>query len=150
MGDLKSRIAYIKGLAAGLNIEESSREGQLFSKIIEALDLIAEEIEELRDDYDELFEYTESIDEDLSELEDDYYETDGDTAADEEDDDVITLECPECGDITYIDPDFLDSENGQTEIYCPNCERMVFIDDQEWDTPVETIDEEEPEEEGKS
>ena len=67
MEEIKSKIAYIKGLAAGLDIDESSKEGRLFNNIIEALDTMADAIDEMQSDYDELFDYTEAIDEDLTE-----------------------------------------------------------------------------------
>ena len=72
MDDLKSRVAYLKGLAAGLGFEEASREGKLFGQIIDVIESLAEAVAELQDDYDDLVEYTEAIDEDLTDIEEDF------------------------------------------------------------------------------
>ncbi|NLZ38866.1 MAG: AraC family transcriptional regulator [Firmicutes bacterium] len=138
MNDLISRVAYLRGLAAGLGIEESSREGKLFTEIIDVIDALAEAITELEEDYAELADYTEAIDEDLNELEDDFYEDyvddedyddDDDYDIELEDDDMFSVECPECHEIVYIDDDMLEDDD-VVEILCPNCERVVFVNDE--------------------
>ena len=68
----------------------------------------------------ELEEYVEVMDEDLADLEDDVYE-DGL----EEEIDFCEIECPECGEMVYVDMDMLDEEN---KIICPNCEEEIDID----------------------
>ena len=50
------RVAYLKGLAAGLEIDPSSKEGKLFQGIIEALDDIAFEVSDLQEVVSELGE----------------------------------------------------------------------------------------------
>lgn len=129
MEEIKTKIAYLKGLASGLEIDDSTKEGRLFGNIIEALEAMAEAIDQLQTDYDELFDYTEAIDEDLTALEKDYYEEESDEFEDE-DGDAFTVECPNCGDTVYIDDDLLEEKD--TEVLCPNCERVVFVNDDEW------------------
>jgi endogenous inhibitor of DNA gyrase (YacG/DUF329 family) len=149
MEDLKSRVAYLKGLAAGLGIEENSREGKLFAQIIDVIDSLAEAVTELQDDYTDLADYTEAIDEDLNELEEDFYEED--ELEDDEDyydeDEMFSVECPDCHEIVYIDDDMLDDED-VVEILCPNCERVVFVnDDEEFEEFDDDLDLEDDEEE---
>ncbi|NLZ93220.1 MAG: AraC family transcriptional regulator [Firmicutes bacterium] len=134
MDDLTSRVAYLRGLAAGLGIEESSREGKLFTEIIDVIDALAVAVTELQEDHAELADYTEAIDEDLNELEDDFYESYGEEEDEDyydleaEDDDMFSVECPECHEIVYIDDDMLEDDD-VVEILCPNCERIVFVND---------------------
>jgi len=137
MEDLKSRVAYLKGLAAGLNFDASSREGKLFEQVIEVIDSLAAAVTELQDDFDDLVDYTEALDEDLSELEEDFYEEEEDQDSDDDDDDdddddeeLFSVECPDCHEIVYIDDDMLEDDD-VVEILCPNCERVVFVNDDE-------------------
>lgn len=131
MDDLKSRVAYLKGLAAGLGIEESSREGKLFNQLIDVVDALAESVIELQEEFDDLVDYTEALDEDLNELEEDFYEEDeDDELLLDDDDDLFSVECPDCHEIVYIDDDMLEDED-VVEILCPNCERVVFVNDDE-------------------
>jgi endogenous inhibitor of DNA gyrase (YacG/DUF329 family) len=143
MDDLKSRVAYLKGLAAGLGMDDNSREGKLFTQLIDVIDALSEAVIELQDDYDDLADYAEAIDEDLNELEEDFYDED-DLAPDDEDyyddDEMFSVECPDCHEIVYIDDDMLDDEE-VVEILCPNCERVVFVnDDEEYEGFEEDLD----------
>lgn len=135
MEDLKTRVAYLKGLAAGLGMEENTREGKLFGQIIDVIDSLAEAVTELQDDYEDVVDYAEAIDEDLSELEEDFYDEDElldaeDLYDDEDEEDMFSVECPDCHEIVYIDDDMLDDDD-VVEILCPNCERVVFVNDDE-------------------
>ncbi|NLM46281.1 MAG: AraC family transcriptional regulator [Firmicutes bacterium] len=142
MDGLKARVAYVKGLAEGLGLDESSREGKLFRHMIDLFDVLADAVTKLQEDYAELADYTEAIDEDLNDLEDDFYDDfddedeDKDEAEEEEetdfddDDEVFSVECPECHEIVYIDDDMLEDDD-VVEILCPNCERVVFVNDKE-------------------
>lgn len=133
MEDLKSRVAYLKGLAAGLGLDETSKEGKLFGQIIQVIDALTDEILALHDDYDDLADYAEAIDEDLSELEEDLYEEgfeDDDEFDDDDEDGMFSVECPDCHEIVYIDDETLEDED-VVEILCPNCERVVFVNDDE-------------------
>ena len=68
------RVAYLKGLAAGLEIDPSSKEGKLFNAMIEALDDIAFEVSDLQEVVSELGEQVDMIDEDLDGLEEIVYD----------------------------------------------------------------------------
>lgn len=134
MDDLKTRVAYLKGLAEGLGLDDGSREGKLFRHVIEVIGELAEVVTVLQDDYTDLADYTEAIDEDLNDLEGDFYEEEEDEDEDEDyydqEDDMFSVECPECHEIVYIDDDMLEDDD-IVEILCPNCERVVFVNDNE-------------------
>lgn len=143
MEEMKQKIAYIKGLADGLDIDELSNEGKLFNCIIEALDLMAEEIEEVKSDHDELSEYVESVDEDLTELESDFYDLADDEGDDDEEDDedddegLVVLECPDCGEDIYVEERFFededdDEEEEEKEVVCPGCGKVMHVGNFGW------------------
>ncbi len=116
MEHLKERVAYLKGLADGLKVDEKSNEGKLLKEIISVLDDFAESIVELDEVQDEISEYVESIDEDLSDLEEDFYE---------EDSEFYEIECPICHEIVVVDEEAFDKESN---IVCPNCNNQIEID----------------------
>ena len=120
--DICEKIAYIKGLAEGLSLDETSKEGKILVALIDLLGDITEEICDIEDGCDELMEQIDAVDEDLSNLEDFVYEDDCDCDCDDDcdccdDDEVYEIECPACNDVIYLDAEML-SEEGMT---CPNC-----------------------------
>ena len=145
------KVAYLKGLADGLNLESDTKEGKLFSAIIDALEEIAEEIEELNDNALDIGDELDALSDDLAEVEDIVYgefdEDDFDDEDEEEDEDDYDFDdedfedsvvCPACNNELLLDESVL--ELGQIE--CPNCGEMLefeFDDDEE-------DEEEEPEE----
>ncbi len=139
MDDLKSKVAYLNGLANGLNITEDTKEGKLLLKIMEVLGDLSEAVEELQDDYDDLMEYAEAIDNDLTDLEEDYYEDLGDEAYEDdpegEEGNYFTIECPDCQEVICMDEELLE-EDDNLEIFCPKCEKVVFVNDDHWDEEV--------------
>ncbi len=122
--DICEKIAYIKGLAEGLSLDETSKEGKILVALIDLLGDITEEICNIEDGCDELMEQIDAVDEDLSNLEEFVYEDDCDCDCDCDDDcdccdddEVYEIECPACNDVIYLDAEML-SEEGMT---CPNC-----------------------------
>ena len=121
--DICEKIAYIKGLAEGLGLDEATKEGKILTAIIDLLGDITEEICDIEDGCDELMEQIDAVDEDLSSLEEIIYEDDDCDCCDDDcdcdccEDEVYEIECPACNDIIYLDADMLEEE-GMT---CPNC-----------------------------
>ena len=70
MSDLKKKVGYLKGLAEGLNLDETSKEGRLFNSVFDVLDEMVVVIEEIVLSQLEMGEYLEMMDEDLGDLED--------------------------------------------------------------------------------
>jgi DNA-directed RNA polymerase subunit delta len=157
MDSLASKLGYLRGLAEGLGIDDETKEGKVIRQMILLLDDIGRSLEELNENYDELFSYVEAIDEDLSDLEDELLEDDedyDDYDDDDEDEDIFdehdvsfTVECPECHREVTIDEDILEDDES-FEVLCPNCGKVVFInDDDEWDSDLDEFDDEKAEEE---
>lgn len=128
---IKERVSYLKGLADGMKIEESTNEGRLLKAIIEVLDDIADEIDYLQEVQDEMSEHIDSIDEDLAELEsyvyEDYEDEDGDIEEDEDDAYIGEIECPHCKEKIDVYEDMLDDDN---TLRCPECGGEIEIDEE--------------------
>lgn len=148
---VKENVAYLKGLAEGLEIAKEGKNGKVIDKMIETLDHFANAINRLQDENEELREYIEGVDSDLAdmyedmeeleeniddiydELEDmeedieDLYECECDCDCDNEDDDdygYIEMECPYCGELVEIDEDELYDDD--LDIVCPYCEEVIL------------------------
>ena len=125
MSNLSDRVAYLKGLAEGMEIGEDSKLGKLVLAIIDALGDTTEAIQQLVEDHEELDEYVESIDDDLAEIEEALFDDDDEDydEQDDEDDDLIECECPHCGNTIYFDAESFDLSEDHA---CPNCNKPLF------------------------
>lgn len=125
------RVAYLKGLAEGLELDTSTKESKLLNAIIEVLDDIAFEVSDLQEVVGELGEQIDMIDEDLDGLEEIIYEDDEDDDDDCDcgccDGDLYEIVCPSCGDSIYLDEDMVD----EGEMECPNCGEHLEFDFEE-------------------
>ena len=122
--DICEKIAYIKGLAEGLGLDDATKEGKVLTAIIDLLEDITEEICDIEDGCDELMEQIDAVDEDLASLEDIIYEDDDDCDCDCCEDEVYEIECPACNDIIYLDGEMLEEEG----MVCPNCGTELEFD----------------------
>ncbi len=88
--NITEKTAYLKGLLAGLKIDEDKPEGKLISTIIETLDEMAAEVADLKQENDRIYDYLDELDHDLGDVEselyelDDYYDDDEDYYDDED------------------------------------------------------------------
>ena len=120
---ISERISYIKGLAEGLELDVTTKEGKVLSAIIELLEDMVDEIDAIDEACAEIGEQLDAVDEDLALIEDEFYADDEEYDEDEDedeyydDDDVYEVECPSCHDIIYLDESMLEEE----EMICPGC-----------------------------
>ena len=118
---ISEKVAYLKGLMEGLNIDEQTNEGKLFTAIVDVLDEIALEIEDLTDEVMELGDGLDVVSDDLSDVEDIVYDDDDD---DDEEEEGYATTCPECEEEIYFDDTVL--EDGA--LLCPNCGAKLEFD----------------------
>ena len=129
MNNLSDRVSYLKGLAEGLKLDTEKSEGKLIEKMLELLADMAEEVDAVRRDHEDLSDYVESIDEDLSDLEDALYNEDGedddgdDEDDEDEDDSLVEYTCPHCGEEMTFEVDSFDFDE---DYLCPNCHQPLF------------------------
>ena len=123
--DICEKIAYIKGLAEGLKLDDSTNEGKILTAIIDLLGDITAEICDIEESCEEIIEQIDAVDEDLADLEEFVYEDDDDECdCDCCDDEVYEIECPACNDIIYLDEEMLEKES----MVCPNCGTELEFD----------------------
>ena len=139
--EITEKVAYLKGLAEGMELDTDKKVGKLLAAIIDTLDDIALELEDIKDEQAELADGLDAVSDDLEDVEnvvfdewddedqedDEYYYDDLD-----EDEECYATTCPTCEETIYFDESVL--EDG--EVLCPNCgERLEF--------DLEGLDEEE-------
>ena len=126
--EIIEKVAYLKGLAEGMELDTEKKEGRLLAAIIDLLEDIALEIEDLWDGEEELYEGLDAVSDDLEDVEDLIFEEDEDEDEyDEEDfdedEDCYATTCPTCEEEIFFDESVL--EDG--EVICPNCgEKLEF------------------------
>lgn len=118
---ISEKIAYLKGLMEGMNVDTESNEGKLFASVVDVLDEIALEVEDLTDEVMELGDGLDVISDDLSDVEDIVYD---DEDEEDEEEECYTTTCPECEEEIFFDDTML--EDG--EIICPNCGAKLEFD----------------------
>ena len=117
---ISEKVAYLKGLAEGLNLDtEKSKEGKLISVMIGILEEIGLSIEDLEENTQALGEEIDVLSDDLSDVEDVVFDEDEDEDEDDEDydDDWFEVECPTCEEPLVID----DKALADGMVQCPNC-----------------------------
>ena len=127
---ISEKVAYLKGLADGLNIDtEASKEGRLITAIIDILEEVGLSLEDLEETTEALGEELDAVSDDLADVEEYLLEEDEDEDEDDEEDededqDFFEVECPNCEETLVIDQDVL--ESGMIE--CPNCKEKFSLD----------------------
>jgi len=121
------KVAYLKGLAEGMGIDETTKEGKLCKVIIDVLEDLALDLADTKDTIVDLTDTLEEVDEDLAELEDEFYECAcsccGEDDEDEEDDEDDEDEDDEDeDDEDYEDPVYY-------AVKCPGCDLTLTVGD---------------------
>lgn len=130
---LTEKAAYIKGLAEGLSLDESTKEGKILTALIDLVSEMSAEIadlqsdiEDIDSDLDYLNEYIEELDDDLQDVED-FLDDEGDEdLLDEDEDDEdwgCDGNCDECDGLACEDDEYF-------EIVCPSCGETVCFDEE--------------------
>ncbi|MFC4769140.1 CD1247 N-terminal domain-containing protein [Effusibacillus consociatus] len=146
MHQLKERMAYIKGLTSGLDVNRNTPEGRVLLEIIDLMDAVIHSVDRLNIHQEDLEEYVSAIDEDLTDLENDFYGEYDDEDIDvyevyededgEQDDDIeyLEMECPNCQETVFVDCTVFDDDD-VVEVLCPECHETILVND---DSPVTT------------
>ena len=124
---ITEKVAYLRGLADGLGIDDATKEGKLLAAIIDVLDDMALEIEDMQEVQLELSEGLDAVSDDLEDVEDivyeDWDEEEDDEEEEEESEDCYATTCPTCEEEIFFDESILE----EGEVICPNCgERLEF------------------------
>ena len=144
--EIIEKVAYLKGLAEGMELDTGKKEGKLLAAIIDLLEDIALEIEDIEDEQAELSDGLDAVSDDLEDVEDLVFEDwDEDDDEDEyeydeldEDEDCYATTCPTCEETIYFDESILD----EGEVICPNCGEKLEFDMSSLEESDEGSDEE--------
>lgn len=121
---LNEKVAYIRGLAEGLSLDEKKPEVKVLNAIIDLLDDMAMTATDLEDLYDEMSEQVDEIDEDLAAVEEDFYDDEECCDCEEEDEPFYEVTCEKCGKTICVSEDVL----LEGEIECPSCGELLEFD----------------------
>ena len=116
------KVAYLKGLMEGMELDKDSKEGKLFLAIADILEDLALDIEDLEENSLDLAEEIDAISDDLADVEDLIFDDDFDDDDFDDDDDC---ECG-CGCGCCEDDD---EEPMFFEVTCPACENTITVDE---------------------
>ncbi|MCQ2460603.1 MAG: hypothetical protein MJ115_00455 [Clostridia bacterium] len=138
------RVAYLRGLIEGLNLNSEKSETKMFNAIIDILEELAEDQENLVSDLDLVSAQLDEVDEDLGMVEEllyggcecddecdcgcedeecDCHDHASEAPAAEDEPEYYEVECPACREVICVDEGIL--EEGSVE--CPNCgEKLEF------------------------
>ena len=122
---ITEKVAYLKGLAEGLALDEAKAETKVIKAMMDVLDDLALSVSDLEDGMDLISEQLDAVDEDLDELEGYVYEDLDDCCCDDccddDEEEYYDVECPSCGEVICVDRDILD----EGSINCPNCNELL-------------------------
>lgn len=133
------KVAYLKGLAEGLGVNENSGEGKLLLAMIEVIDSLAADIEDLETNLADMAESIDELGDDIAYVEDlalgeDMDEEDGGCdgncgcCSGCGDDAEFEVTCPSCGEVMGIYQEDIDFGS----VLCTSCgEELEFEFDED-------------------
>jgi len=142
MNYLKERVAYLKGLADGMQISDATNEGKLLKAIIDVLDDVALSVDDVEEVQEQFSEQLDEMDEDLADIESLIYgdecdddecdcdeceadeDDDEDEDGEDDDDTVSEFDCPHCGESIVLEEAFLKKDS----VLCPHCHNEIEIE----------------------
>lgn len=140
---LTEQAAHLKGLAEGLGCDTTTKEGRLIAALIELTGALADKVQGLEHDLEELNDCVDTLGEDVAALYEDFDDEDdacdGDCAnCDDADDceyadadeETYEIECPACGETICFD-ETIDPEN----LVCPACGKKISGEKEEPEPP---------------
>lgn len=137
------KVAYLRGLSDGLNLNEDKSETKLFKAIMDVLDDMAFSVSDLEDDVAVISEQLDAVDEDLDAIESIVYDEYEECCCDDDydcdcgcGDDYYEVECPSCNETICVDEGIL--EEGSIE--CPSCGELLEFEIEFDDDEAEEVE----------
>ena len=128
MSYFTEKAAYLKGLAEGLDIDGSTKEGKLINAMLEVISDMAEELEMIDEKQDDLYDLVaDFVDEDDCDCDCDCDDCD---CCDCEELDYFEIECEKCGNVICLDEDLLCSDE---DLVCPVCGEEIELEFEDCD-----------------
>ena len=116
------RVAYLRGLYEGLEIDTGKKEGKLLAGMLETMEELAQSVTDLQEQNNGLLNELDDIYEELSAITEDFLDEEEDGLAEGEE--LYQVICPTCGEVIYLDEDMLE----EGSISCTACgEELEFV-----------------------
>jgi phage FluMu protein Com len=135
MKTLREKVAYIRGLAEGMDLNKDEPHTKLLLQIMDLLGEVVDELEDLNERIEDAEDLVDALDEDLADVEEYVFEDDEDDYCNCHDDDDFSefeIQCPHCNEIVCVDEDDLvEAADEELEIICPHCKQVIFSDEEE-------------------
>ena len=122
--NISEKVAYIRGLAEGMKVDDSTNEGKLMLALLDVLRDIAEELEDIDETLDDMAEVVSELEEDVEDLSEELYGADYDDDYDYGDD-LYEITCRNCDNVVAVDLSMLDDDGA---LSCPNCGEKIEFD----------------------
>ena len=123
--EMNEKVAYIKGLIEGMELDTTSKEGKVLAAVVDVLTDMADKVLTMDEEVGDLFDEVDAISEDLTDVEDYLFEEDEEEDEDDVyEDGLYEITCPACGEVVCVDEDMLADDN----LSCPNCATKFEID----------------------
>lgn len=116
------RVAYLRGLAEGLEIDTGEKEGKLLTGMLEAMEELAQSVTDLQEQNNSLLDELDDIYEELSAITEDFLDDEEEDLS--EDEELYQVICPTCGEVIYLDEDMLE----EGSISCTACGEELEFD----------------------
>lgn len=113
------KVAYLKGLIEGMEIDTQSGKGKLFSVIADILEELSSDIAGIEKSVCDLAKKTDTLSDDISDIEDVVYDYDDNI---DDNDDFRCPGCPAANIEDKSDPLFF-------ELTCPACDKTITVDE---------------------
>lgn len=146
----KEKVAYLKGLIKGMDLDKDKKENKIFKVILDILEDLTSEVEETQCDIEDIYEALDEFDSDLADVEEEVFDCydncnccnencdcgcdcDCDDSCEcdchyenccDENDDFYEVICPKCNEQVCFSENILANE----AIKCPNCDELLEFD----------------------
>ena len=129
---LTEKIAYMKGLLDGMELDGSTKEGKAILQMADVMEEMAVYIDDLQSQVDELTELCDLLDHDLGDVESDLYGDDDDDDHDDDDDDdddypIGKVLSGDEDDEAWVDDDEEEFEIPKYIVNCPGCDEVIAL-----------------------
>lgn len=135
---ITEKVAYVRGLMEGLDLDADKKEVKVLNAVIELLDDMAAIVSELEEGYQDMADQLDEVDADLGDLEEEFYggcdddecgcccgdDDDDEDLEDEMDDCYYEVTCPSCQETICLSEDLI----AEGKIDCPNCGETLEFD----------------------
>lgn len=127
--NITEKVSYIKGMAEGLKLDDSTKEGKILLAMLDVLNDMAYQIEDIDSDLNDMADVVGDLDDTVLELEEELYGDSGhdhdcDCGCFDDEEDFYEITCPKCNNTITVDFDVIAAGG----ILCPNCGEPLEFD----------------------